>query len=193
MKYLVFSIIGIASLLILVCIYVYRNTSVSKTYEISGNGITTKIQLKKKTKGNYELFATSYVKGNVIQTSTWPFAYEVFRLDTGDINNDHATDILVGVIKKTRFDSICRKRIFIFKLVDGYIRPLWLGSRVSQPLEDFRVYNNKPCNIIRTMELERDNTFLIAEYHWQSFGLAFIRYLARELSYKKATHILNTN
>jgi hypothetical protein len=193
MKYFVFSIIGIVSLLILIRIYIFMNISLSITYEIKGNGVTTKIQLKRKAKGEYELFATSYEKGNLIQTSTWPFGYEVFMLDTGDVNNDHATDMLVGVIKKTRFDSICRKRIFIFKLVDGNIRPLWLGSRVSQPLEDFRFYNCKPYSIIRTMELERDNTFLIAEYHWQGFGLAFIRYLAREVSYKKATHILNKN
>jgi hypothetical protein len=193
MKYLVFSVIGIVSLLIVARTYINANMSIFKTYEIAGTQWTTKIQLKKKAKENYELFAISYEKGNEIQTNTWPFAYEVFRLDTGDINNDNTADILVGVIKKTRFDSICRKRIFIFKLVDGYIRPLWLGSRVSQPLEDFRVCKGNPYNIIRTMELERDNSFLVAEYHWQGFGLAFIRYLARELSYKKATHIFKTN
>lgn len=191
MKTLIFIIIGIVCILVLKNIYI--NTSIYRSYNITEKGLLTKIQLKKKAKGKYELVATSYEKGNLMQTNSWPFGYEVFKLDTGDVNRDGSTDILVGVIKKTRFDSICRKRLFIFKLVDGYIRPLWLGSRVSQPLEDFRFCNGKTNSVIKTIELERDNLFLVAEYRWQGFGLAFIRYLAREIPYKQATHILKTN
>ena len=74
-----------------------------------------------------------------------------------------------------------------------YIRPLWLGSRVSQPLVDFHYYKINSEGIIRTIELEKDNTFLVAEYCWQGFGLAFIHYLARERTLQEASQILKNN
>jgi hypothetical protein len=160
---------------------------------VTESGRKLKIQLKKIAINQYTLEALSYRKDTLFQTSSWPFSYEVFKLDTGDVNNDYSTDILVGVIKKTRFDTICRKRIFIFKLVEGYIRPLWLGSRVSQPLEDFRYCRSQSYGIIRTIEMERNKTYLVAEYRWKGFGLEFIRYLARELPLRKAEKIFKTN
>jgi len=172
---------------------IFGKLSVDHGINITEKKTSINIQLKKKAPEQYVLLATSYVKDNPLQSNIWPLDYEAFRLDTGDVNKDGSTDILVGVIKKTRFDSICRKRLFIFKLVDGFIRPLWLGSRVSQPLEDFRFCKSHGLGLIRTIEHERDNSFLVAEYQWQGFGLSFIKYLEREVSFKRAAQLLNTN
>lgn len=148
------------------------------------------IELNKLNEIKYELNAFTFRKDSLINISRWPLDYEVFRFDNGDVNRDGTTDILIGVIKPTRFDSICRKRLFIFKLIDGNIRPLWLGSRVSQPLIDFK-FHSENTGIIRTIELERNNTYLVAEYSWKGFGLDFKRYLAREVPIRKAQRILN--
>ncbi|MES2733741.1 MAG: FG-GAP repeat protein [Bacteroidota bacterium] len=118
--------------------------------------------------------------------STWKLNYPIYQLQHGDVNGDGIEDIAVGVIKTTRFDSIKRKRLFIFKLFDGYIRPLWLGSRVAQPLEDFRVIVQKPFTAIRTIEKERDGSYLMAEYRWRGFGLEFQQYLQRNTSLSEA-------
>ena len=69
----------------------------------------------------------------------WPLPYPVYRFQTGDINGDGRTDVLVGVIKSTRYDPQVARRLFIFMVYkDRYIRPLWMGSRLSHPLVDFR-------------------------------------------------------
>jgi len=161
-------------------------------YTIKNEGKLIDITLRQKGKTDFILHADVYEDHKFVFNNTWPLPYMVFRLDTGDVNNDHSTDILVGVIKSTRFDPISRKRLFIFKLFEGYIRPLWLGSRVSQPLIDFKYYKSKKEGVVRTIELEKDQLFLIAEYHWNGFGLGFIHYLAREKTYCQATKILNT-
>ena len=71
-------------------------------------------------------------------------------------------EIIVGVIKPTRFDPKPDKRLFIYRIADeAYIRPLWLGSRVAQPLEDFRVIREHTPVLIRTMERERSGKYLI--------------------------------
>lgn len=186
------TILGFIFVVILVESYKV-NYSSNSDFVIFESGEKIYIKLIKQASKRYLLNAKVYKDNTFIQTNSWPLNYEVFRVDTGDVNNDKSTNILVGVIKPTRFDPVTRKRLFIFKLVDGYIRPLWLGSRVSQPLVDFHYYKINSEGIIRTMELEKDNTFLIAEYQWQGFGLAFIHYLAREISFKQAIQILNNN
>jgi hypothetical protein len=121
----------------------------------------------------------------------WELPYPVFQFQIGDIDNNGSDDILVGVIKKTRFDSTLSKRIFIFKNYNGLIRPLWLGSRLGQPLVDFTFVKVEEEARIRSLEIERSGTYLVAEYKWQKFGLEFIRYLNREIDYKEALALLN--
>ena len=71
--------------------------------------------------------------------SVWKLPYPVYQFDYGDVTGDGMPEIIVWVIKPTRFDPKPDKRLFIYRIADeAYIRPLWLGSRVAQPLEDFR-------------------------------------------------------
>lgn len=114
--------------------------------------------------------------------SEWELNYPIYQLQFADLDNDNSDDIMVGVIKSTRYDSLKRKRLFIFKLFEGYIRPMWLGTSVGQPLEDFRALNNGHQNITRTIESETNGNFLIAEYKYQGFGLQFLRYIEKNIT-----------
>lgn len=147
---------------------------------------SVKVFLKNISDSLNVIIADSYSGEKRILSSTWKLEYPVFHFELGDANNDSIDDILVGVVKATRFDSIVRKRIFIFKLFEGYIRPLWLGSRVSQPLEDFCLVKTPEQNIIRTVEKEKNGNYLVAEYRWRGFGLDFIHYLKRDINLKSA-------
>jgi hypothetical protein len=133
-------------------------------------------------------FLKLYVNDSL--NSTWPLKYPVYQFDYGNVTGD-GTAIAVGVIKSTRFDPKADKRLFLFRITDDYyIRPLWLGSRVGQPLEDFRVMNNHSPALIRTIEKEQDGTFLVAEYRWRGFGLEFIDYIRREIPFDEARMLL---
>lgn len=123
--------------------------------------------------------------------STWELPYPVYQFDYGDITGNGIPEIVVGVIKPTRFDPKPDKRLFIYRIADeAYVRPLWLGSRVAQPLEDFRIVREKTPVRIRTMERELSGNYLIAEYTWRGFGLNFKRYLKREIEKQEAVRLL---
>lgn len=123
-------------------------------------------------------------------TDKWELPYQVYQFQTGDIDNNGIDDIMVGVIKTTRFDSTMSKRLFIFKNYKGFVRPLWLGSRLGQPLEDFCFVKDNDGSFIRSIEKERSGKYLVAEYRWQKFGLEFTKYINREIEHSKALELL---
>jgi len=123
--------------------------------------------------------------------SSWPLKYPVYQFTYGDITGDGIPEVAVGVIKPTRFDPHPNKRLFLFRITDDYyIRPLWLGSRVSQPLEDFTISCENDSVFIRTMEKEQSGKFLIARYYWKGFGITFNDYVKREITASKAQRLL---
>jgi hypothetical protein len=163
----------------------------NKSYINNSNSPSVKVSIQQNGDGSSCIVSSDYNGRIEHKISEWKLDYPVFHFECADINADGTDDILVGVIKKTKFDSICRKRIFIFKLFEGYVRPLWLGSRVSQPLEDFKVIHSKPMNIIRTIELEENGKYLIADYKWKGFGLTFVKYISRNVNLQQAIMIFN--
>ena len=123
--------------------------------------------------------------------STWPLEYPVYQFDYGDVTGDANPEIAVGVIKPTRYDPKPDKRLFLFRITDDYyIRPLWLGSRVSQPLEDFCMLKENKPSLIRTIEREQNGTYLVAEYKWKGFGLEHVRYIDRNIDKQQALKLL---
>ena len=119
-------------------------------------------------------------------TSTWPLRYPVYRYLIGDVNNDGTKDVAVGVIKPVRGDTVARKRLFLFQVRNKKIIPLWLGSSLGHPLEDFTITRKDYVTVIRAIEREKNGLYLVAEYEWFGFGLSFTNYIGRNLSLEKA-------
>ena len=122
---------------------------------------------------------------------------DAFWMDQTEITNAQYRQFVYWVR-----DSIIRERLFdpayggndLFKITeDFYIRPLWLGSRVGQPLVDFGIVPGEEGNLIRTIEREQSGKYLLAEYRWRGFGLEFIRYIEREISLKSAQNNFKSN
>lgn len=149
-------------------------------------GIRLIEKTNKKDKLNFVVQTFLKEDKNII-LDEWKLPYLVYNFEVADADNDGQEDIWVGVIKETRFDKNLRKRLFLFKIIEGKIRPLWLGSRMSKPLVDFSPaylidslnQNNKKC-IIQTIEQEKNGKFLVANYQWRKFGIEFIKYEIRE-------------
>ena len=120
---------------------------------------------------------------------TIPFTlnYPVYRFCTGDVDGDGSMDALVGVIKKTRFHREEGRRIFIFKQVDGKVRPLWLGSRLGAELVDFRFVDG--C--IRALETDGKGKYAVIDYQWKDFGPAFKRFIVKNTNQKNAIKQFN--
>ena len=105
----------------------------------------------------------------------WRLPYPVYQFQTGDIDGDGSEDAMVGVIKATRFYPQEGRRLFIFKQINGKARPLWMGSKLGGILEDFHFIDGK----IRALESTTDSLYVVAEYKWGGFGMAFDHYIIK--------------
>ena len=117
----------------------------------------------------------------------WRLHYPVYQYQTGDVDGDGREDAIVGVIKATRFYPEKARRIFIFKLVNGKARPLWLGSKLAGVLEDFRYIDGK----IRAMEEAGDGQYVVSDYKWGGFGMAFDHYIIKGVNKETAIKTLS--
>ncbi|MCM1311959.1 MAG: nuclear receptor-binding factor 2 [Bacteroides sp.] len=117
--------------------------------------------------------------------SSWKLPYPVYRFCCGNLTGDELPEIAIGVIKPTRYFKDPAKRLFLFKLYKGkLIRPLWLGSQVGNPLEDFHIETLQSPNgtgsewqRVHTIERKKNGKVLEGIYKYSGFGLKFERYL----------------
>ena len=107
----------------------------------------------------------------------WRLPYPVYRMETGDVDGNGTTEALVGVIKPTRFHPEMGRRLFIFKNYEGLIRPMWMGSKLGGTLCDFHFMDG--C--VRSLETNAQGQYTVAEYRWSGFGVAFERYLVKNV------------
>ncbi|MCR4920826.1 MAG: nuclear receptor-binding factor 2 [Bacteroidaceae bacterium] len=122
------------------------------------------------------LFQIHHYLGDSL-VDTWTIDAPVYRFECGDLNADSVPEILVGVIRATRYRPQPDKRLYIFKLYKGqYIRPLWMGSRLGLPLDDFCVERDSLPHTVHTWEHRADSTSVEAIYRLQGFGLKFVKY-----------------
>ena len=112
----------------------------------------------------------------------WRLPYPVYRFCTGDVDGDGSEDALVGVVKATRYHKEIGRRVFIFHLVNGKARPLWMGSKLGGTLQDFRFVDG----LVRSLETTADGRYVVAEYRWDDFGLAFERFLVKNVDKETA-------
>ena len=112
----------------------------------------------------------------------WRLPYPVYRFATGDVDGDGREDALVGVVKSTRYFKEKGRRLFIFRLVGGKARPLWMGSRLGGTLVDFRFADG----MVRSLETTTDGRYVVAEYRWHDFGLSFDHFIVKNVDEETA-------
>ncbi len=94
------------------------------------------------------------------------------KVQLGDINGDDLNEIAICVYKTAKFHPVMAKRPFFFNLVQGNLIPVWLGSRLSRPFDDY-ILNDIDADgideIISIEQLENGN-WVVAVYNWSGFG-----------------------
>jgi len=119
------------------------------------------------------------------------FRHNVYRFEKGDVNNNGKTNIILGVIKKTTFDPEMKKRLFVLRIDEGKIRPLWLGSNVCRKLVDFTfIKRRNGKNRIKTIEKQNNGLYCVGEYEWKEFGITLINYTSENINLYLAYKLL---
>ena len=131
------------------------------------------------TRGNFTL---RKVHDSLYWLNDWKLPYPVYQFQTGDVNGDGSEDAMVGVIKSTRFYPEKARRLFIFKQVNGKPRALWMGSKLGGILEDFRFVDGK----IRALESTTDSLYVVSDYKWDRFGMAFDHFIIKGVDQETA-------
>ena len=129
------------------------------------------------TTGAAQTFDLRRVNDSLYWLNDWRLPYPIYQFQTGDVNGDGQEEAMVGVVKKTRFHRENGHRLFIFKAVKGKMkaRPLWLGSKLGGMLQDFRYHNGR----IRALETTEDSLWVVSDYRWSGFGMAFERFVVK--------------
>lgn len=113
---------------------------------------------------------------SLYRLNDWRLPYPVYQYQEGDIDGDGQVDAMVGVVKPTRFYPERGRRLFIFKQVNGKVRPMWMGSKLGGILRDFRYVEG---GSIRSLEMTADSLYVVADYRWAGFGMAFERFIIK--------------
>ena len=149
-------------------------------------------RIEKQDNVHNKLVVDVVTKGETVTLSK-PMNYSIFKLKQADIDSCGQTEIILGVIKRTKFDTTRCKRINIWRIENNAIVPMWLGSKMSHPLYDFELKKVGPITIICTIEEEKDSLYLVAAYKWHSFGLKFLQYIKREVTLDNAYNLLTND
>lgn len=95
-----------------------------------------------------------------------------WKLQTADVDGDGVQDISITMFKKTRFHPVMANRPFLYYWKNGYIEPLWRGSRLSRPFGSyvFSDINNDGRDELIATEYLQDGTEVLQAYYWKGFG-----------------------
>jgi hypothetical protein len=141
------------------------------------------IRLEPGRYGGYILISRLENDSGCVREGRWVVNHPVFRCCVGDVDGDGQPDVCIGVVKRTRTDPVERKRLFVYTIRDGAIRPMWLGSRIGMQLHDFALRPGAAGTLIMTVEKERTRGLYAAGvWRWNVFGPDFVRYDRRRSS-----------
>jgi poly-gamma-glutamate synthesis protein (capsule biosynthesis protein) len=139
-----------------------------------------------KQKKALAMYEFSFSDAKTGKKSYYNLRYPLYRFALGDVNEDGKTNIFIGVVKTTKFDPMVKKRLFIFQIHDGIIKPLWLGSRLEFPVCDFTVFNENKNIFVKTLEKNYEELYCISIYDYGNFGLKQIRKIYENLHENEA-------
>ncbi len=95
--------------------------------------------------------------------------YNPWKIKIFDVGIDEKPEIIVGVNKSTRYYDNEENRIFVFNADNDYFYPKWLGSKIGNPIVDFKFC--KATNRLVILERSEVNkTNMVVSYKWNGFG-----------------------
>jgi hypothetical protein len=161
---------------------------------VSPAGDTLRVRIRPARRSGCVVIASVAGRDNSFTVRKY-LSYPIYRAMIADLDGDGGGDLLLGVIKPTRYDRQARRRLHVYTLRNGALRSLWLGSRMAMPLRDFTIVQRGDASVLATLERERDGSSAIGLWKWTSFGPRFVAWQARSLARAagvRALHAMTT-
>lgn len=95
--------------------------------------------------------------------------FNPWKIKVFDVDLDDKPEIIVGVNKSTKYYDNEENRVFVFNVDNDYFYPKWLGSKIGNPIIDFKICKTTK----RLVVLEKsdvNNTNMVVSYKWNGFG-----------------------
>lgn len=95
-----------------------------------------------------------------------------WKVQTADVDGDGKREVSLGVYTRARSDPELNKRLFLFRLTDKGLYPVWLGTRLSKPFEDyaFSDLDGDGRDELVAVEFLADGRKVLNIYKWKGFG-----------------------
>lgn len=99
-----------------------------------------------------------------------------WKIQICDVDGDGRKEIALGVYKKANFHPVMAKRPFLYHWEKGDIVPMWRGSRLSRPFDDycFSDLDRDGKDELLAIEALPEGKELINAYSWKGFGFESI-------------------
>ncbi len=119
-----------------------------------------------------DILGLGYIPPAKIQQAINLSRIKPMKVQLGDVNGDSVNEVALCVYKFTKFHPDMDKRPFFFDLVEGNLIPVWLGSRLSRPFDDYILQDIDGDAIDEIISIERleSGSRVIAVYDWKGFG-----------------------
>ncbi len=96
----------------------------------------------------------------------------IWKMEVGDVEGDGEDELALGVYKKSPHHQVMAKRVFLYNIVDGKLKPKFRASRLALPMDDFILFDIDKDGRDEVVSIEiKDNTYFIAAYHYKDFHL----------------------
>lgn len=111
-----------------------------------------------------------------------------WRLEAADVDGDGKQDLIVGIVKATRYLPDPHTTIFVYGFNGERIDKKWLGSTMGRDLVDFDFGppEKKGMQPLYTLENTLDRKTALSKYFWNGFGF---RKLPGEMTWPKARNL----
>lgn len=148
--------------------------------DLDGDGVQERVVLDAAQSWTLRVY-----QGATLRSVAVPGRWRPWKLALADADGDGRLDIAVGVHKGTRYFPQPHNCLFLYRWSGKRLEPLWLGSSLSRPFEDFCFAEGRPGEPWPLFALERDRTgrLSVARYRWNGFGYTL---LDRKGSWKSA-------